>query len=61
MALTPRDSVLGGGVAVNSALWWKPHPDDFDRNFPPGWKNSDMTKHIDTVWQRIPGVSTSCS
>ncbi|CAO2654539.1 Nn.00g112720.m01.CDS01 [Neocucurbitaria sp. VM-36] len=48
--------VLGGGVAVNSALWWKPHPNDFDVNFPVGWKTSDMQKHIQTVWNRIPGT-----
>ncbi|KAF1850407.1 GMC oxidoreductase [Cucurbitaria berberidis CBS 394.84] len=48
--------VLGGGVAVNSALWWKPHPSDWDVNFPVGWKNSDMQKHVETVWQRIPGT-----
>jgi hypothetical protein len=50
-------SVLGGGVAVNSALWWKPHPGDWDRNFPDGWKSTDMAKSTDKVFQRIPGVS----
>jgi cellobiose dehydrogenase (acceptor) len=50
-------SVLGGGIAVNSALWWKPHPGDWDRNFPDGWKSTDMAKSTDKVFQRIPGVS----
>jgi len=50
--------VLGGGVAVNSALYWKPHPRDWDLNFPAGWKNSDMVKHTDTVFKRIPGTYT---
>ncbi|KAJ4291666.1 hypothetical protein N0V90_009561 [Kalmusia sp. IMI 367209] len=49
--------VLGGGVAVNSALWWKPHPDDWNRNFPDGWKNTDMQKSTDKVFQRIPGTT----
>lgn len=53
------NSVLGGGVAVNSALWWKPHPSDWDVNFPVGWKTVDMQKHVQTVWNRIPGVSIS--
>ncbi|KAF2279725.1 FAD/NAD(P)-binding domain-containing protein [Westerdykella ornata] len=48
--------VLGGGAAVNSALWWKPHPRDWDLNFPEGWKNKDMQTHVDKVWQRIPGT-----
>lgn len=48
--------MLGGGIAVNSALWWKPHPQDFDLNFPVGWKYGDMQKHIDTVFSRIPGT-----
>ncbi|KAF2463115.1 FAD/NAD(P)-binding domain-containing protein [Lindgomyces ingoldianus] len=48
--------VLGGGIAVNSALWWKPHPRDWDINFPTGWKNSDMQNDTDKVFQRIPGT-----
>ncbi|KAF2703824.1 GMC oxidoreductase [Pleomassaria siparia CBS 279.74] len=48
--------VLGGGVAVNSALWWKPHPRDFDLNFPSGWKTADMVNHTNTVFSRIPGT-----
>ncbi|KAJ4360241.1 uncharacterized protein N0V89_000801 [Didymosphaeria variabile] len=49
--------VLGGGVAVNSALWWKPHPGDWDRNFPDSWKATDMAKSTDKVFQRIPGTT----
>ncbi|OAG04148.1 cellobiose dehydrogenase [Paraphaeosphaeria sporulosa] len=49
--------VLGGGVAVNSALWWKPHPADWDRNFPDGWKSTDMAKSTEKVFQRIPGTT----
>jgi hypothetical protein len=49
-------SVLGGGTAVNSALWWKPHPSDWDI-FPAGWKNDDMKALVDKVWLWIPGVS----
>jgi hypothetical protein len=50
-------SVLGGGTAVNSALWWKPHPSDWDVNFPSGWKYEDMKGLTDKVWGLIPGVS----
>jgi len=49
--------VLGGGTAVNSALYWKPHPSDFDINFPTGWKSADMQSLIAKVWDLIPGVS----
>ncbi|KAH7121263.1 hypothetical protein B0J11DRAFT_616620 [Dendryphion nanum] len=48
--------VLGGGAAINSALYWKPHSRDWDLNFPEGWKAKDMKKHVDTVWSRIPGT-----
>lgn len=48
--------MLGGGQAVNSALWWKPHPGDWDRNFPDGWKAADMAAYTDKVFDRIPGV-----
>ncbi|KAF1965471.1 FAD/NAD(P)-binding domain-containing protein [Bimuria novae-zelandiae CBS 107.79] len=53
--------VLGGGIAVNSALWWKPHPGDWDRNFPDGWKSTDMAKPTDKVFQRIPGTTVPSS
>jgi cellobiose dehydrogenase (acceptor) len=49
--------VLGGGTAVNAGLWWKPHPRDWDLNFPEGWKASDMKAATDKVFSRIPGVS----
>ncbi|KAF1999940.1 GMC oxidoreductase [Amniculicola lignicola CBS 123094] len=48
--------VLGGGTAVNSALWWKPHTRDWDLNFPTGWKAKDMQPLIEKVWNRIPGT-----
>lgn len=48
--------VLGGGTAVNAALWWKPNPVDFDYNFPSGWKSNDMKTAIDNVFKRIPGT-----
>jgi hypothetical protein len=41
---------------VNSALWWKPHPSDWNVNFPTGWKNDDMKGLMDKVWDLIPGV-----
>ncbi|KAF2496966.1 cellobiose dehydrogenase [Lophium mytilinum] len=48
--------VLGGGTAVNAALWWKPNPVDWDYNFPAGWKSSDMSAATSRVFSRIPGT-----
>jgi cellobiose dehydrogenase (acceptor) len=50
--------VLGGGSAVNAALWWKPVDVDFDYNFPAGWKSADVKGAIDRVFKRIPGTDT---
>lgn len=50
--------VLGGGAAINAALWWKPIDVDFDYNFPAGWKSSDVKGAIDRVFKRIPGTDT---
>lgn len=50
--------VLGGGAAVNAALWWKPVDVDFDYNFPTGWKSADVKGAIDRVFKRIPGTDT---
>ncbi|KAL2198241.1 cellobiose dehydrogenase [Corynascus similis CBS 632.67] len=50
--------VLGGGTAVNAGLWWKPHPSDWDDNFPEGWKADDLAGATDRVFERIPGTST---
>ena len=33
---------MGGGAAINSALYWKPHSRDWDLNFPEGWKAKDI-------------------
>ncbi|CAK7198034.1 hypothetical protein SEUCBS139899_000692 [Sporothrix eucalyptigena] len=48
--------VLGGGTAVNSGLWWKPNPRDWDSNFPDGWKFNDMVNATERVFSRIPGT-----
>ncbi len=53
----PLCSVLGGGTAVNAGLWWKPHPRDWDHNFPAEWKAADMAAATERVFSRIPGVS----
>ncbi|CAN9084886.1 cellobiose dehydrogenase [Alternaria alternata] len=50
--------VLGGGSAVNAALWWKPVDIDFDYQFPTGWKSADVKGAIDRVFKRIPGTDT---
>ncbi|KAK0710759.1 cellobiose dehydrogenase [Lasiosphaeris hirsuta] len=48
--------VLGGGTAVNAGLWWKPHPDDWDTNFPTGWQSKDLVGPTEKVFSRIPGT-----
>lgn len=50
--------VLGGGTAVNAALWWNPNPLDWDYNFPSGWKSADMAAATKRVFSRIPGTDT---
>ncbi|OBT67703.1 hypothetical protein VE03_03484 [Pseudogymnoascus sp. 23342-1-I1] len=48
--------VLGGGTAVNSGLWWNPNPEDWDYDFPEGWKSTDMASASSRVFSRIPGT-----
>lgn len=50
--------VLGGGTAVNAGLWWKPHPEDLDVNFPAGWQSKDLAAASERVFSRIPGTIT---
>ncbi|KAF2685445.1 hypothetical protein K458DRAFT_337564 [Lentithecium fluviatile CBS 122367] len=50
--------VLGGGTAVNAALWWRPVAVDWDTNFPKGWKSADIKASTDAVFKRIPGTDT---
>ncbi|KAI1759566.1 putative cellobiose dehydrogenase [Hypoxylon sp. FL1150] len=49
--------VLGGGVAVNSGLWWKPHPDDWDYSWPEGWHSTDVADATARLFERIPGTT----
>ena len=53
--------ILGGGTAINAALWWKPNPVDWDYNFPSGWKSSDLKASTDAVFKRIPGDDSPSS
>lgn len=53
--------VLGGGTAVNAALWWKPNSVDWDSSFPNGWKASDMSAAVGRTFQRIVGTDTPSS
>lgn len=46
--------VLGGGTAVNAALWWNPVPIDWDYNFPTGWKSADMAVSSKKMFARNP-------
>ncbi|KAJ5042140.1 uncharacterized protein L3040_004697 [Drepanopeziza brunnea f. sp. 'multigermtubi'] len=48
--------ILGGGTAVNAGLWWKPHPQDWDVNFPAGWKSADIAAATQRVFSRLPGT-----
>lgn len=48
--------VLGGGAAVNAALWWKPNSVDWDTNFPAGWKAKDVAGAVNSVFKRLPGT-----
>ncbi|KAI1506028.1 cellobiose dehydrogenase [Biscogniauxia marginata] len=50
--------VLGGGTAVNSGLWWKPHPADWDYTWPEGWKSGDVAPALERLFERIPGTTT---
>ena len=53
---TMAGCVLGGGTAINAGLWWKPPNQDFDTQFPTGWKSTDMAPAISRVFSRIPGT-----
>ncbi|KAG9199242.1 hypothetical protein G6514_008685 [Epicoccum nigrum] len=53
--------VLGGGTAVNAALWWKPNSIDWDYSFPNGWKASEMSAAVGRAFQRIVGTDTPSS
>ena len=48
--------ILGGGTAINAGLWWHPPDQDFNYNFPTGWKATDMAPAISRVFSRIPGT-----
>ena len=48
--------ILGGGTAINAALWWRPKDADWDYNFPTGWKATDMAGPANKVFGRIPGT-----
>ncbi|KAF2269322.1 cellobiose dehydrogenase-like protein [Lojkania enalia] len=48
--------VLGGGAAVNAALWWNPTPHDWDYSWPTGWRAADMKAATDRTFKRIPGT-----
>ncbi|KAK4222215.1 cellobiose dehydrogenase [Podospora fimiseda] len=50
--------VLGGGTAVNSGLWWKPHPEDFDSWKLEGFSFKDLAPATERVFSRIPGTIT---
>ncbi|KAL1634694.1 hypothetical protein SLS56_002096 [Neofusicoccum ribis] len=46
--------VLGGGMAINSAYWWRPPDIDWDYNFPDGWKSQDMAPAVSRAFERMP-------
>lgn len=51
--------VLGGGTAINSGLFWRPQPYDYDNpDWPTGWKYNDMLPAANKVFARIPSTTT---
>ncbi|KAF8253936.1 FAD/NAD(P)-binding domain-containing protein [Wilcoxina mikolae CBS 423.85] len=48
--------LLGGGTAVNSGIFIFPPAEDWDRNFPTGWKSQDMMRATERARKRIPGT-----
>ncbi|KAF8543135.1 hypothetical protein BDD12DRAFT_774183 [Trichophaea hybrida] len=48
--------LLGGGTAVNSGIFIFPPAEDWDRNFPAGWKSQDMVRATERARKRIPGT-----
>lgn len=50
--------LLGGGMTVNAALWWRPPAAEWDENYStvPGWSSADMAEPVERVFSRIPGT-----
>ncbi|KAJ3122408.1 hypothetical protein HK098_002894 [Nowakowskiella sp. JEL0407] len=49
--------LLGGGTAINAGMFWKPPKQDWDNNFPSGWKSSDMAQAVANVFTKIPSTT----
>lgn len=47
---------VGGNTAINAGLFFQPPASDWDRYFPPGWKNSDMQSAIQNVRTTQPST-----
>lgn len=50
--------LLGGGMTINAALWWRPPAVEWDENYAgvPGWSSADMAAPVERVFSRIPGT-----
>lgn len=50
--------LLGGGMTINAALWWRPPAAEWDENYAgvPGWSSADMAAPVERVFSRIPGT-----
>ncbi|KAJ4415045.1 hypothetical protein N0V82_007561 [Gnomoniopsis sp. IMI 355080] len=50
--------LLGGGMTINAALWWRPPAVEWDENYSgvPGWSSADMADPVERVFSRIPGT-----
>ena len=43
---------------MNAGLWWRANPEDFNYNFPAGWKAANVEPAIARVFNRIPFTQT---
>lgn len=50
--------VLGGGTAINAGLFFKPDPEDWNVNYPAGWKAQDLAAATERTFAKVPWTDT---
>lgn len=50
--------ILGGGTAINAGLFFKPDPEDWNVNYPAGWKSQDMAAATERAFSKVPWTDT---